>query len=1089
MLHKFTFACLSLSLALSPTAANAAGSSEPIADGSLVFAEKEGLVAVEAEHFIEQSQADKRAFYLTTADDKPAVEPDGDPAHVAGASGGAYLEVLPDTRRTHDDKLIRGTNFAPDAGRMAVLSYKVHITTPGRYYVWVRAFSTGSEDNGLHVGLDGEWPASGQRLQWCEGKRTWRWDSKQRTEKEHCGEPYKIFLDIKEPGEHTIHFSMREDGFEFDKWLMTTNRDFERPDGVGPASEVHAGTPPKAFRLVKAQKKFPAHWGEPPKIQTRDLVPLPGGYGRGSSTLRNWIQQNLDADARVPQAKQLTMPAAEWSLDGTGFYLDRGKWAAINPDQRKKAVAENTFPFPTGVYNVTLQAVGENDGESTYVVSADGEAIGDFKCPLSGQTYEEDDKFHKTWNKVQLTEGTVIKVAAEVGSKDGQEFSRARWAAVTFEPANDATRKAAAPLLKKMAQTSQQAPRKAKPKGSPTIPVSKLPLIMPRQPDGDGSVKITGELKQWHKVTLTLDGPYAHEQDNDPNPFTDYFFAVEFTHESGTPKYLVPGYFAADGDAANTSAEAGTKWRAHLSPDLAGAWKYRVVGPIRIKDLHIPNDVADAPREYKRGSFEIAATDKSGRDLRAHGRLQYVGKHYLQFAGSKKYFLKAGADAPETLLGYVDFDNTIAGKPDKVPLKTWGPHVQDWNDGDPTWKDGKGKGLIGAVNYLSGKGCNAFSFLTYNAGGDGDNVWPYIHRDDKLHFDCSKLDQWGIVFDHATAKGMYLHFKMQETENDDHKRGHNGGKGNVPESLDGGDFGLQRRAYCGQLIARYGHNLALNWNLGEENTQTTEQQKQMIHFLATADPYKHNIVIHTFPNEQDKVYKPLLGDRSELTGVSLQNSGIKDTHSQTVKWVTESAKAGKPWIVAFDESGTAAHGQCPDLGYKGFDGKDRTGKMIYTEHEVRHQTLWGTLMGGGAGVEYYFGYQFVENDLVCEDWRSRDRSWDYCRVAINFFHDQKIPFHDMQPADELVGNAGHDNSKYCFAKSGEVYVVYLPKGGTTDLDLTSASGTFTVKWFDPRNGGELLNGSVASIEGGKVRSIGQHDGDGDRVALVRRSND
>ena len=26
-------------------------------------------------------------------------------------------------------------------------------------------------------------------------------------------------------------------------------------------------------------------------------------------------------------------------------------------------------------------------------------------------------------------------------------------------------------------------------------------------------------------------------------------------------------------------------------------------------------------------------------------------------------------------------------------------------------------------------------------------------------------------------------------------------------------------------------------------------------------------------------------------------------------------------------------------------------------------------MAGGAGNEYYFGYQFDENDIVCEDWR------------------------------------------------------------------------------------------------------------------------
>ena len=35
--------------------------------------------------------------------------------------------------------------------------------------------------------------------------------------------PHGIYLDISTPGEHEIQFSMREDGFEFDKFL----RDFE----------------------------------------------------------------------------------------------------------------------------------------------------------------------------------------------------------------------------------------------------------------------------------------------------------------------------------------------------------------------------------------------------------------------------------------------------------------------------------------------------------------------------------------------------------------------------------------------------------------------------------------------------------------------------------------------------------------------------------------------------------------------------------------------------------------------------------------------------------------------------------------------
>ncbi|MEY4485344.1 MAG: hypothetical protein RL693_2796, partial [Verrucomicrobiota bacterium] len=563
--------------------------------------------------------------------------------------------------------------------------------------------------------------------------------------------------------------------------------------------------------------------------------------------------------------------------------------------------------------------------------------------------------------------------------------------------------------------------------------------------------------------------------------------------------YKVPGYFAADGNAGGTSAESGTKWRAHLSPDKTGLWKYSV-SFTRGKNTALEGGGQPlAPFDGLSGSFTITETDKSGRDFRAHGRLQYVGKHYLQFAGSKQYFLKAGPDAPETLLAYTDFDNTRAGKPDKVPLKTWEPHVGDWKPGDPAWRDGKGKGLIGALNYLAGKGVNTFSFLTYNASGDGDNVWPFVERDAKLHYDCSKLDQWGIVFDHATLLGLFLHFKLQENEMDDNRLGAGRKNGVVPESLDGGKLGIERKLYCREIMARFGHALALNWNIGEENTQSSEEVRDMVKFLHDNDPYRHPIVLHTFPPEQDKVYQPLLGDKSLLAGVSLQNSW-KAAHERTLHWLHESAAAGRPWVVANDEQNPAGLGVPPDPGYKGHDGiaveKQLKGSkaegnfisMPYTMHDVRKLTLWGNLMAGGAGVEYYFGYALPENDLTAQDFRSRDKSWDYCRIALDFFRAEKIPVSEMTNANALIGNTKDDNSKFCFAKSGELYLVYLPNGGTTDIDLSAVKGTFTVKWFNTRTGGGLVNGSVNSVEGGGPVALGNppdHKNE-DWLIVVRR---
>ncbi len=193
------------------------------------FAERDGLLMVEAERFHGQELTEKRSWFrLPTGLSLPGMDqPETVPA--SSASNGAYMHVLPDTRRTHEDKLIAGENFSNQPGRIAVLRYRVRIENPGRYYVWVRAYSTGSEDNGIHVGLNGEWPESGQRMQWCEGKRRWRWESKQRTQANHCGEEGRIYLDIPSAGEHTVMFSMREDGFRFDQWILTKDPSFARP--------------------------------------------------------------------------------------------------------------------------------------------------------------------------------------------------------------------------------------------------------------------------------------------------------------------------------------------------------------------------------------------------------------------------------------------------------------------------------------------------------------------------------------------------------------------------------------------------------------------------------------------------------------------------------------------------------------------------------------------------------------------------------------------------------------------------------------------------------------------------------------------
>jgi len=564
------------------------------------------------------------------------------------------------------------------------------------------------------------------------------------------------------------------------------------------------------------------------------------------------------------------------------------------------------------------------------------------------------------------------------------------------------------------------------------------------------------EAQQWDKVVLTFTGPETSEA-ADVNPFTDYRLNVTFTQEGKS--ITIPGYYAADGEAAETSAESGSIWKVVFRPYAIGEWEY--TASFRTgKNIAISEDETAGESiafDGEKGRIMVKNSLASLPDLRAKGKLVTTKGRYLQFTSSGEYFLKGGADSPENWLGYADFDGThkitIAenreGEAEVKPqLHTYAPHLADWKEGDPSWQGVKGKSIIGAVNYLASKGINSIYFLTMNIGGDGKDVWPYTNPEERYRFDCSKLDQWEIVFDHMEKSGMMIHVVTQETENE--------------LLLDDGGTGNQRKLYYRELIARFGHHMAVTWNMGEENGpadftpagQTIEQQMAMVSYVKHNDPYKNYVVIHTHAAPQFRygIFEQLLGF-THLDGPSIQIHDLKTAHKETLHWTKVSAEAGKYWAVCIDEIGPASRGVDPD---------DRVDN---NQDTVRAEVLWGNLMAGGSGAEWYFGYKNSNNDLNCEDWRSRDRMWDYTRIAIEFFQ-QFVPFGEMQPADSLVSA-----NAWCLAKTGESYLVYLPYGGSATINLHAVNGEFTANWFNPRTGGDMIE--APNIQGGDVVDISQ----------------
>ncbi|MHC4435864.1 MAG: putative collagen-binding domain-containing protein [Planctomycetota bacterium] len=108
--------------------------------------------------------------------------------------------------------------------------------------------------------------------------------------------------------------------------------------------------------------------------------------------------------------------------------------------------------------------------------------------------------------------------------------------------------------------------------------------------------------------------------------------------------------------------------------------------------------------------------------------------------------------------------------------------------------------------------------------------------------------------------------------------------------------------------------------------------------------------------------------------------------------------------------------------------------------------------------------------------------WDQTRYALEFFHDH-LPFAEMAPDNALTTNP----KAYCLAKPGEVYAIYLLEGGSANLNV--APGIYSVQWYNPRVGGELLRGSVKQITGPAAQSIGQppKESDKDWAVLVRKT--
>jgi len=91
-----------------------------------------------------------------------------------------------------------------------------------------------------------------------------------------------------------------------------------------------------------------------------------------------------------------------------------------------------------------------------------------------------------------------------------------------------------------------------------------------------------------------------------------------------------------------------------------------------------------------------------------------------------------------------------------------------------------------------------------------------------------------------------------------------------------------------------------------------------------------------------------------------------------------------------------------------------------------------------------------------------------------------VPFTKMDSDDKLLTST----NGWCFAKVGNLYAVYL--FGNSDAKLKLPSGSFTVRWFSPWKGGDLIAGQT--VKGPGEIALGQPPANPEKdwVVLVRR---
>ena len=297
----------------------------------------------------------------------------------------------------------------------------------------------------------------------------------------------------------------------------------------------------------------------------------------------------------------------------------------------------------------------------------------------------------------------------------------------------------------------------------------------------------------------------------------------------------------------------------------------------------------------------------------------------------------------------------------------------------------------------------------------------------------------------------------------------------------------RERLWLRHLLARYAafSNLFL-WTLANEyethpdgryrldRPGDVEWAKATARVVKELDPYRHPVTVH--PNVSASAHGPSPRDPFDppwRIGEFFGEGDALDVLSQ------QTGQVGKS--VVWNEQLQCWVGDDPNLvaslradrrfrkpvlnsenGYEYLRGQPTFKRQVHHTDKVRRSS-WRIVCAGG-----YFAAGFSGTIGQSDIWNCTDAPNRYpftvqdegAAIQLGALYDffTALPFWRMQPFDGVTGEAA-----VALAEPSQVYVVYLPRGGKTTVDLDAVEGRLAARWFNPRNG---KFGESSAVTGG-----------------------